>query len=134
MNIEVRPPEARGVVPNRPGQLHKLKLTSCLECLFLVGVLAIRSPRERIAAVRVAATRSTPLRRSSVLGTPQRCQDVGSENLRCCFQPIFQLAALGVFAFLVKSVCMKSNFSLDQVQHEPVVEPVMFRHTRVPHF
>lgn len=124
MNIEVRPPEARGVVPNRPGQLHKLKLTSCLECLFLVGVLA----------VRVAATRSAPLRRSSVLGTPQRCQDVGSENLRCCFQPIFQLAALGVFAFLVKSVCMKSNFSLDQVQHEPVVEPVMFRHTRVSHF
>ena len=42
-------------------------------------------------------------------------------------------AALGVSALFVKSVCMKSNFSLDQV-HEPVVEPVMFRRTRVPHF
>ena len=69
-----------------------------------------------------------------MLGTPEGRQDAGSENLRFCFQPIFQLAALGVSALLVKSVCIKPNFSLDQVQHEPVVEPVMFRRIRVPHF
>jgi hypothetical protein len=106
-------------------------MESCIAAMTL-GVFSIGSPRKRIAAVSVAATRSAPLRRSSVLGTSEGRQ--GSENLRCCFQPVFQLAALGVSALLVKSVCMKSNFSLDQVEHEPVVEPVVFRRTRVPHF
>jgi len=99
-----------------------------------LGVLVIGSPRRRIAAVKVAATRSAPLRRSSRLGTPEGLQDDGSGSLRFCFQPIFQLAAFGASALLVKPVCMKSNFSLDQVQHEPVVAPVLFCRARVPHF
>jgi hypothetical protein len=37
-------------------------------------------------------------------------------------------------ALLVKPVYTKSNFSLDQVQHEPVVDASVFRGARVPHF
>ena len=66
------------------------------------------------------------------LGKRKLAGTEAGENLHCRFQPIFKRAVFGLSALLAKLLDMHSDFSLEEVQREPVVEWLVFFRPRCP--